>query len=219
MHIQICAYREWALAAARAVEALCAEHRFSTAKDPHELERQLIGAKAPDLICAIGWSWIFDRVLAESTWIVGVHPSDLPDFAGGSPIQNQILEGVTATKNTLFRITPDLDAGPILGKVPLSLAGHMHEIFANLTFSTVVLLDRFIRAFPDGIVQTPQVPSKKLRRLKPEAGRLHPDDFARMDTAKLFDFIRCREDPYPNAYMEDSAGILHFKRADFREKS
>jgi hypothetical protein len=35
-------------------------------------------------------------------------------------------------------------------------------------------------------------------------------DFSQMNTRELYDFIRCREHPYPNAFMEDEFGMLSF---------
>ena len=50
-----------------------------------------------------------------------LHPSDLPKFRGGSPIQNQIINGVKKTKISIFRINSEIDAGDIVAKAPLDL--------------------------------------------------------------------------------------------------
>ena len=50
-----------------------------------------------------------------------MHPSDLPKYAGGSPIQHQIINGVINSKATLFEVTKEIDSGPILYKTNLSL--------------------------------------------------------------------------------------------------
>jgi methionyl-tRNA formyltransferase len=192
------------------------QHVFEHTDAPGALEQALVKEVAPDIVLSIGWSWRFPAAVTEATMVVGVHPSDLPRFAGGSPIQHQILAGVTHSQNTLFRITDRLDAGPIIARIPLRLDGHIDEIFLRLTQTSIVLFSNFLLSFPD-VAYLPQKASEPLRRLKPESGRLTPADFQQMSTRQLYDAIRCREDPYPNAYIEDSVGILRFKRADFEE--
>lgn len=218
MRVIACAYRSWAVKVVDAVEALFPEHSFNRARDPEALAALLVDG-APDAVLAIGWSWLFDKPILDASWVVGVHPSDLPAFAGGSPLQHQILAGITRTKNSLFRITPELDAGPVLGKVPLRLDGHMDEIFDRLTHTSIVLLVDFLRAFPN-IKQVPQAGDthKPLRRLTPASGQLSRELLVTLGTRQLYDFIRCREEPYPNAYIEDEAGRLVFRRADFISK-
>jgi methionyl-tRNA formyltransferase len=104
MRFVACAYRDWALKVVVALRDLFPDHQVELARDPQELDGLLNGRKAPDAIIAIGWSWLFPKAVVEGAWVVGVHPSDLPDFAGGSPIQNQILAGIT---DTCARRRPD----------------------------------------------------------------------------------------------------------------
>ncbi len=209
-----CAYREWALTVASATRDLHPAWSCDLVRDPSELTKRVSENGLPDVIIAIGWSWIIERPVVDGCWTVGIHPSDLPNYAGGSPIQHQILDGVTEGKNTLFRITPTLDGGPILGKVPLRLDGHMSDIFDRLTQTSIILIHDFLRAFPN-IPQEPQGPAVPRRRLTPEQSRLSPSDFSRLSARQLYDIIRCREDPYPNAFIQDSTGLLLLKRADF----
>lgn len=216
MRIIACAYRSWGVKAAQALSEMLPEHELLPAATPEEFTA-LFARGGADVVLALGWSWLFEASAASASWIVGVHPSDLPEFAGGSPIQNQILAGVTRTKATLFRITPELDGGPILGKVPLSLEGHVDDIFERLTTVSVVLCLDFLRAFPD-VQGVPQGEVKTLRRLKPDSGRLTAESFITMSSRQLYDAIRCREAPYPNAYLEDEAGVLRFARVEFIPK-
>lgn len=218
MRFIACAYRDWAVKVTAALSGFFPEHQLELAQNPKEFEQIVLGSQLPDAVFSIGWSWLFDRTVVDGTWVVGIHPSDLPSFAGGSPIQNQILAGITETKNTLFRLTPALDGGPILGKLPLSLEGHLDEIFERLTTTSIVLLADFIRAFPNAVVSAPQAPATPTRRLRPESGRLEFADFPRMRVRQLYDVIRCREDPYPNAFVEDDTGRLLFKRVEFLPK-
>ncbi len=46
--------------------------------------------------------------------IYGIHPSLLPKYRGPSPLQQQILDGITETGVTIFKIDLGEDTGPII---------------------------------------------------------------------------------------------------------
>ncbi len=52
---------------------------------------------------------------------IGVHPSLLPRHRGASPVVAAILAGEEQTGVTIFRMTPEWDAGPILAQEALAL--------------------------------------------------------------------------------------------------
>lgn len=215
-------YRDWADELFSRVSHECPEKLFIRAASPDELSL-LIDRIQPDCVVLAGWSWILPEEIVNSTLVVGLHPSDLPDYAGGSPIQHQIIDGVTSSKMTLFRVTSSLDSGPALSKVELSLCGHMEDIFERMVECGVRLLVpvfqdlKKIAAMPvETLYCVEEVKNK--RRLKPEASRLKRSDFQTLTTLELFNLIRAREDPYPNVYIEDETGKLFFTRAEFEEK-
>ena len=39
--------------------------------------------------------------------------------------------------------------------------------------------------------------------------------YRKMSAREIYNFIRCREDPYPNTYYEDDTGTILFKSVDF----
>ena len=45
------------------------------------------------------------------------------------------------------------------------------------------------------------------------------EDFLKMTARDLYDKMRCLEDPYPNAYIQDETGKLYFKLVSFKENS
>ena len=61
-----------------------------------------------------------------------LHPSDLPNFRGGSPIQNQIINGVKKSAVTIFKINNIIDGGPIFKKKKLFLTGGINKIFNQI---------------------------------------------------------------------------------------
>lgn len=226
-HVILCGYRDWALNAFSRIEAIADSAMwnidFSVVKSPQELTRhhdvltRLQQTQPDDVIFCAGWSWILPRETVESNLCVGVHPSDLPAFAGGSPIQHQVLCGVRNTKASLFRMRHQLDAGEVVCKSDITLDGHMTDVFKELERVTVDLFVRFWTARrEERLTFTPQhVTATPFKRLKPEDSRVTGDMFMYTTCAHMWDRIRCREDPYPNAYLEDFTGRLTFKRVEF----
>lgn len=211
MKIVLAGYRSWATKAFDAVKLIFPEVSFSIASSPEEL------SKVHDsVILGAGWSWILDDSFIDRNEIIAlVHPSDLPEYAGGTPLQHQIIAGIVNTKATLFEVTNKLDAGPILYKSDLSLEGNMIDIFSSLSDVTVDLFSRFIKDYPN-IPKEIQKPKKIYKRLKPEDSNLS-GLINEMSSLEIYNHIRCREHPYPNAYIKDDTGTLYFKQVTFIE--
>lgn len=175
-----------------------------------------------DFFLFIGWSWIIPPTVTEKFLCLGIHPSDLPDYRGGSPIQNQIMAGIEKTKVTLMTLSSaKLDSGDIWLKEDLDLTGdNMTEIFKNLSSSSVKMLNRFIDQF-EFMKANPQIPGKGTyyKRRKPEESRITKEFLLNTDLKTIYNFIRCLTDPYPNAYVEDENGNkLLIKGVEFIEK-
>jgi methionyl-tRNA formyltransferase len=175
-----------------------------------------------DFMLFIGWSWIIKEDVLNKCLCLGIHPSDLPAYRGGSPIQHQIIDGITRTKITLMSLSSDkIDAGDIYAKEDVSLAGNnMSEVFENIIESSKKMLRRFIENFK---LVTPEKQDIKTgsyrKRRTPQESRLMPEKMANMTLEQLYDFIRALTDPYPNAYMEDTNGNrLLFKAVEYLHK-
>jgi len=86
---------------------------------------------SPELLASLPRGW----------W--NVHFSLLPRWRGAAPVQHAILEGDTVTGVTLFKIVPELDAGPIASSVsvdiePLDSQGSLLERMSSLAAPLVV---------------------------------------------------------------------------------
>lgn len=221
MKILYAGYRDWAL---KALDT-CNQNELQLTPgnkchiklvtEPEVLIEELESDNVFDFVFLAGWSWIVPKLLCSKHFIVGVHPSDLPMYAGGSPIQHQILDGISKTKMSIFRITPEIDAGGILYKTNLNLDGNMEDIFMSLQAATVNCLDYMINNWPNITESKQEHKMIPLKRLKPEDGKLTVKNFKSMNAKELYDFIRCREYPYPNAYIEDESGKLLIERCHF----
>lgn len=211
INIVFCGYRSWAL---QTFEALSSHPkvRVKYTVNSHEEFLDLTSSINPneiDIIVFLGWSWIIDKKVLDAFLCVGIHPSDLPNFRGGSPLQNQIINGIEKTKLSLITLSNGkLDAGDIWLKNDLDLTGaSIKEIFDNLIIGCKQLLNDFFERYPNIYTAKQNLAEGSyFSRRKPSDSMMTPSDFANKSPKELYNFIRCLTDPYPNAYLEDSEG-------------
>ena len=108
-----------------------------------------IGTIKPDLILWYGWSKIIPNTVLKKYYSVMLHPSPLPLYRGGSPIQNQIINGEEVSAVTLFKMDEGIDTGDIISQLPLSLKGDLEEIFARITELGTNQTRKMIADFPN----------------------------------------------------------------------
>jgi len=161
-----------------------------------------------DIIVFIGWSWIIPNDIIEKKLCLGLHPSNLPEYRGGSPLQHQIINGLDRTKISLMSLSKNIDSGDIWLKRDLSLAGDsISDVFLELAEVSTKLLNEFFDTYPK-ITPVKQDTSrgKYYKRRKPVESKLTAEDFSKKKLSELYNFIRALTSPYPNAYMEDTEG-------------
>ena len=86
----------------------------------------------PEYILFYGWSSKVPANVINNYQCIMLHPSKLPKYAGGSPIQNQIIRNVKKSAVTLFRMNNKIDSGNIIYQSPLSLEGSLKSIFQRM---------------------------------------------------------------------------------------
>jgi methionyl-tRNA formyltransferase len=220
MRVLFCAYRDWAKSVYDDVKNLCTESLLVTT--PEQLST--MSRQTWDVIIVVGWSWKIEEIIVKENLVIGMHPSDLPDYAGGSPIQNQVLDGLIESRATLFRLNEKFDEGEILDKERIDLTGHLDDIFCSIQSATTTMIKRFMSSYPDISLHPQASGGKKVRRLKPEDSMLPNTAFPaklggkKMSCLEMWNFIRCREDPYPNVFFEDETGKLVIKHVEFTPK-
>jgi methionyl-tRNA formyltransferase len=153
----------------------------------------------------VGWSELVPDAIINRFDCYCLHPSDLPKYRGGSPIQHQILENVLHSAVTMFRMDSDLDAGPIYKKHYLSLNSKLDLILAKISIISSVLINTFIADIEaeKEITLTPQdnILASNRKRRNPEDSEIKIQDFARLTAYELDRKIKCLAEPYPNAYV------------------
>ena len=133
MNIACISYRDWALKIYDKLELNNSKnHNFLIFRSKKEFDSEKLVDFKPDLILWYGWSWLVDNIFVDEYTSIMLHPSPLPKYRGGSPIQNQIINGEKNSAVTLFKMTRKLDDGDIYKQLPFSLIGSLDDIFNRI---------------------------------------------------------------------------------------
>ena len=108
-----------------------------------ELHNEIYRIK-PDLILWYGWSNLVSEKVISNFFSVMRHPSPLPKYRGGSPIQNQIINGETEGAVTIFKMNNEVDEGDIIYQDFLSLEGDLNKILNDITEIGIELTKKMI---------------------------------------------------------------------------
>jgi|TARA_Y100000310_G_scaffold25364_1_gene24287 methionyl-tRNA formyltransferase len=203
--ILFCGYREWAIKIYDFINDEFKEKLdlklVRTAEELKETIRNL----NPDLIFFVGWSWIVEKEAVNKFKCICLHPSPLPKYRGGSPLQHQIIYGEKESAVTLFIMDENVDKGPIVWQEIFSLEGDLKDIFERIIEKGKFGMNSIISSFLDGknIKEVPQDKSKATyyKRRNPEQSEIKPEDFNKYDAEELYNKIRALQDPYPNAFV------------------
>jgi len=155
------------------------------------------------------WSWIVPNEIIDAYECVAFHMTDLPYGRGGSPLQNLIERGHDSTKITAFRMTGELDAGPIYCKTEMSLDGAAHEIYTRAAEISLDLIAHIVANEP---VPAPQNggPTTSFERRHPEDSLIYT-----LTIPELYDHIRMLDaDGYPRAFLEWDDYRFEFRDAE-----
>lgn len=175
---------------------------------PKELSSNFLKKIQPRYIFFPHWSWIVPSDIIKNFECICFHMTDLPYGRGGSPLQNLIARGHKDTKLTAFRMVDELDAGPIYGKMDLSLEGSAQAIFER----AAELVYDLIRVIVNSKLE-PQVQKGEtvlFERRTPVQSKVPLS----IDLNQLFDHIRMLDaEFYPHAYIEHGNFKLEFTKA------
>lgn len=218
MRIACVGYRNWALNIYDQL-AQSLDHTFLIFRSRAQFNEAVLRDFRPDLVFFYGWSWIISDDLLKDYTCLMLHPSPLPLYRGGSPLQNQILAGETSSKVSIFVMNSEIDAGDILAQEDLSLEGSLDEIFSRIEKIGAQLTLQILR---DGLNPVPQDHARATfcKRRKPEDSEITLAELQGRDAKYLDNKIRMLADPYPNAFIRTIDGKkLLIKLADVREDS
>jgi len=204
MRIACIGHRIWAL---NIYDRLAAstDHTFLIFRSKVQFKVDALDDFKPDLVLFYGWSWIIPSDLLERHTCLMLHPSPLPRYRGGSPIQNQMIAGETKSKVSLFVMSDELDAGDLVGQQDLSLVGTLDDIFNRIENAGVELTRHVLKY---GLQRIPQDHSKATycKRRTPGDSQITNEELASKPAEYLYNKIRMLAAPYPNAYILTADG-------------
>ncbi len=177
--------------------------------NPSQLTTSYLKLIQPSYIFFPHWSWIVPREITAQYNCVCFHMTDVPYGRGGSPLQNLIVRGHKKTKITALKMVDGLDAGPVYGKIDLSLEGSAQEIFERAANKVYELIDDIVKNNPQPTEQFGDV--VKFQRRTPEQSEL--PKHGNLDS--LYDHIRMLDaDGYPRAFIEYGDFRLELSHAE-----
>lgn len=180
-------------------------HYVST---PEELVLQEVAKINPRTLFFLHWSWKVPQEIVERFECVGFHPTDLPFGRGGTPIQNLILRGLKTTKLSAFRMTNEMDAGPIYLKEDFSLEGSAEAIFVRMSRLASQMIKRIIIEEPTPTVQKGK--AVLFKRRNPEESKI--PHLSSLEA--LYDFIRMLDArDYPKAFFHHEGFCYELRSA------
>jgi methionyl-tRNA formyltransferase len=168
-----------------------------------EVSLKAIKRYNPEFILFYGWSKKISKSIVERYKCIMLHPSKLPKYAGGSPIQNQIIRNVKQSAVTLFRMSEKIDRGNIIFQKKISLSGNLNDIFKRIVSAGTLLS---LKLFKNNYKEKKMKVTKVYLRRKPCESEITFKEIKSKNADYLYNKIRMLQDPYPNAYIKTADG-------------
>jgi hypothetical protein len=230
LRVYVLAYRAWALPVVESIRRhprVTDVQHFTNNQDYVRCLHNVINCVPtrkdliPDVVVYVGWSSDPDGMLVTKIPHVGVHCAESDVYSGGTPLQNQIIDGITRTKHRIFKVWyPELSLREWSHEVDLDLSGGMDDILGQMTSTSISLFNEFLDDWPHITWKTwPAVDASEMRPgRRPHQSVLSKDDLNGMNTRQLYNFFRCLGDPYPNGCIEDGQGRLYVEKVRFKAR-
>lgn len=220
MKIVYCGYRQWAFQIYQnLVEHFGNQHEIVLLNHRASVRPELLSTLQPEMVLFYGWSWFIPSEIIENYFCVCLHPSPLPKYRGGSPIQNQLIAGETTSAVTLFKMTDELDAGDILKQQPISFGGYLDEILQHIVKTgTNLTIELFSDFQNDTIKYEPQNETEATlcKRRRPHDSEIRHTDFELHEARHFYNLVRGLQPPYPKAFIQCKNGTkLYIEKVNY----
>ena len=182
------------------------DSRWQNIRDNNELCSLDLGLV--DYIFFFHWSDIVSSEIYNNCECVVIHTSNLPEGKGGSPIQNQIMDGIIQSSVNLLRMEREVDAGPVYCSSPITLQGNLFDIWMSIAKIASRLIKKCVDENLDPQPQ-PELMSPVYKRRKDNALPL-----GNPDINVVYNFIQMLDaEGYPDSNITLGNYSLHFSRA------
>jgi methionyl-tRNA formyltransferase len=212
------AYRDWAINIFKEISSFEDEYILITNKKLCTID--FINIINPDVIFFYGWSWIVSQEIIDSYICLCLHPSKLPKYRGGTPIQNQIIAGEKFSAVTIFKMGMGLDDGDIYYQVDFELNGYLDIILKKIENFGIMGTKQFIENYKnDSILWIKQNKEEATtyKRLKPNNCEIKPEDFLNNDAEYFYNKVRSLQKPYPECYINCKTGKIILKNIEYEK--
>ena len=210
-NILIVSEKSWNKELVSYLQSTMPQYAFYLISQKEDFTVERIGSISPVKIFIPHWSYIIPSAIFERYECIVFHMTDLPYGRGGSPLQNLIVRGLTATKLSALRVEVGLDTGPVYLKMDLSLSGTAEEIFVR---DNKLVGKMIVEIIQNNLQPVPQEGDPVVfKRRKPEQS-----DMSGLEKLEeIFDYIRMLDaDGYPHAYIEKGEFRYEFTRASIK---
>ena len=153
MKVIFLGYREWALNAFAEIKHHSKIKKYKICMSDEEL--LLNDLNDYDLLITLGWSDELGEDITSKIKAIGLHCAELDRYSYGTPIQNQIIDGIKVTKHRIFPFIWDpkskrahTHTREFSHEVDLSLEGSMEDIFQELSKHPLFFYRNFLMIFP-----------------------------------------------------------------------
>jgi methionyl-tRNA formyltransferase len=206
MKIACITHRKWAIDIyEKIVKTYKGKHDFLVLKNKDDFSSEKLKKFNPDLILWYGWSWIVEKDFVRNYESIMLHPSPLPKYRGGSPIQNQIINGEKSSAVTLFKMNEGIDKGDIYQQLSMSLEGTLEEIFNRMIVlgysATCNIIDNNYKSYSQDDSK-----SSFFNRRTENQSEITLDELKNKPAEYLYNKIRMLADPYPNSFIKTVDG-------------
>jgi len=185
------------------------EEMWLYVSSPDELG-EVLRMNKPRYIFFFHWSEMVPKEIWSTYECVCFHMTDVPYGRGGSPLQNLIIRGATATKVSALRMIEEVDAGPVYCKWPVKLNGRAEDIYIRIGELCWDMAFWMVDHRPVPNEQSGEITFFKRRNSEqsvlPKFGEIQ----------SIFDHIRMVDAPtYPLAYLDYGEFRIEFSHAEF----
>jgi len=220
--ILICGYRDWSYDLYKLLETYShldfKDKQLIYHSEADELE-SVVYKYNPEMIFFIGWSWIIDENIIEKYKCICLHPSPLPKYRGGSPLQHQIMNGETESAVTLFEMDNGIDTGDILFQKTISLEGNLSDIFIRIVNVGCIGIREIVNGDYE-VVKQDESKATFFKRRTPKMSEITFEEISDNTAEYLYNKIRALQSPYPNAFIKCKDGTkLFLEHTNLGDKS
>jgi methionyl-tRNA formyltransferase len=187
---------------------------------PRNWRRIIAEGPRPRYAFFLHWRWKVPADVLADVECVGFHLGTLQYERGGSPLQWRILTGQHRAALSMFRMTEQLDWGPLYATGEVHLEGPAEACYRRAMDEAAAMIDLLLRT-PEAARGTHPIVTlrgddkaegKVWPRRTPEEGNLARHGAASLEA--LHDRIRCVDAPgYPLAYLRFPGFRVEFRRA------